>query len=358
MPQLKITLFEEDSNHRDKISDILDEIENVNLVYSSIKWDVFNKNLEKLSSDILLINIDLAERGEIFKKILNLENNPIIIYFHEDSKIGSQLSNSAVELGAFGCVSKPKDMIHADSLRSFKKRIELMLERVKTSKNYINNLEKHPKDQEEEDLIVEAKKSTIRSESKYKIVVIGISTGGPRALQKMIPKIPADLGVPIVIVQHMPAEFTASLANSLNERSELNVVECDEGMIIEPGNVYIAKGGFQNKLIEVSNKVKIRLKDDPPENYCKPSVDYMFRTVAAIFKNEALGIIMTGMGSDGLQGIYTMVKSGADIIAQDKDSSTVFGMNKEVIKAGLADEIIPLEKLASRIVSLVKYKKG
>ncbi len=188
------------------------------------------------------------------------------------------------------------------------------------------------------------------------IIVIGISTGGPNALMQIIPKLPADLNVPIVIVQHMPTFFTQRLAEILDGKSVLKVVEGHSGMNLEPNVVHIAPGGLQMKLFQKpgSEMPAIITTDDPPENHCKPSADYLFRSVARIYPKRALGVIMTGMGADGVKGLQQMKESGAIVIAQDKESSVVFGMPMMAIKAGLADVIAPLDLIPLKIERIVK----
>jgi two-component system chemotaxis response regulator CheB len=193
------------------------------------------------------------------------------------------------------------------------------------------------------------------TEASVDIVALGVSTGGPQALAQVIPKLPTDLGVPIVIVQHMPPMFTAALAASLNGKSALKVVEGRPGQILEASTVYIAPGGKQMKVARPAPAAPLSLciTDDPPENYCRPSVDYLFRSVAQVYADRALGIIMTGMGADGVLGLRLMKRQGARVIAQDEASCVVFGMPMEAIKAGVVDAIVPLEQLASAITKHV-----
>jgi two-component system, chemotaxis family, protein-glutamate methylesterase/glutaminase len=192
----------------------------------------------------------------------------------------------------------------------------------------------------------------LQSQAPIEIVAIGVSTGGPQALTEVIPHLPADLGVPVVIVQHMPQTFTRALAASLNDKSALTVVEGQHGQTLEAGMVYIAPGGKQMKIIQQSQRQapSLFMTDDPPENYCKPSVDYLFRSVAHLYAKRALGVIMTGMGSDGVLGLRMMKQQGAKILAQDAESCVVFGMPMEAIKAGVVDAVVPLGQLATAII--------
>lgn len=188
---------------------------------------------------------------------------------------------------------------------------------------------------------------------RIQIVAVGISTGGPKALAELIPCLPGELRVPVVIVQHMPSEFTAALAESLDQKSALTVVEAGNGMELRRGMVFIAPGGRQMKIVQDSGKYRLEINDDPPENHCQPSVDYLFRSVSRVYGKHALGVIMTGMGSDGVLGLRLMKRLGARVIAQDRKTCVVFGMPGEAIHAGVVDHIIPLNQIAAEIVRRV-----
>jgi two-component system, chemotaxis family, protein-glutamate methylesterase/glutaminase len=191
---------------------------------------------------------------------------------------------------------------------------------------------------------------------QIQIVAIGVSTGGPQALNSVIPKLPGLLGVPIVMVQHMPTDFTAALAGALNRKSQLTVVEARSGQVLEPNTVYLAPGGKQMKVTrtQLSPDPIIIITDDPPESFCKPSADYLFRSVADIYQGHSLGVVMTGMGHDGAAGLRLMKAKGARVIAQDEETSVVFGMPMEAINAGVVDLVLPLDQIAPAIAGLVQ----
>jgi two-component system chemotaxis response regulator CheB len=192
--------------------------------------------------------------------------------------------------------------------------------------------------------------------SKAEIIAIGISTGGPNALAKVLPMIPGDIGVPILIVQHMPPMFTQSLAKSLAAKCAISVKEARQGEPILPNTALIAPGGKQMKIVAgADGKTRVvKITDDPPENSCRPSVDYLFRSVAQHYMGRATGVIMTGMGSDGTRGLQQMKQNGAAIIAQDEATCVVFGMPKAAVETGLADAVLPLDQIADKIVKTVR----
>jgi len=186
------------------------------------------------------------------------------------------------------------------------------------------------------------------------ILAIGVSTGGPNALAKFIPLLPDNLNIPIVLVQHMPPMFTKSLADHLNSKSKLAVVEASDREILESNKVYIAPGGKHMILEKENNMVYLKMDDSPPVNSCKPSVDKLFESIPRIYKGNILSVIMTGMGADGLNGVKTLKRAGCYSITQTADSCVVYGMPRVVVEAGVSDEAVNLDDLARRVTEIIK----
>ncbi len=180
-------------------------------------------------------------------------------------------------------------------------------------------------------------------------VAIGVSTGGPNALASLLPQLPSDLPVPIVIVQHMPPTFTLLLAQRLSAASRLPVHEGQAGAVLAPGHAWIAPGDYHMLATREGTPVRLRLNQQPPENSCRPAADVLFRSVVATYGANVLGIVLTGMGQDGLRGCEYIKEAGGQVIAQDEASSVVWGMPGAVARAGLADEILPLSRVAGEI---------
>ena len=181
-------------------------------------------------------------------------------------------------------------------------------------------------------------------------VCIGVSTGGPEALMQVFGAFNAPLSVPIFIVQHMPADFTALLAARLSATGVMTVKEAEEGEIAEPGMVYIAPGGFHMTLSRPGTKTIIHLNTEPPENSCRPAVDVLFRTAAEVYGNSLLTVMLTGMGYDGLKGSQVVKEKGGQLIAQDEATSVIWGMPGAVVQAGLADAVLPIDKITDEII--------
>lgn len=189
--------------------------------------------------------------------------------------------------------------------------------------------------------------------SSHKVVVIGISTGGVQAIEQVLPRLPRD-APGMVIVQHMPAKFTAALSQRLNELCEMEVREARHGDRVLPGVALIAPGGMHTRLVRNGAQYQVEVFDGPPVNHHRPSVDVLFGSAAAIAGKNTIGVIMTGMGDDGARGLRELHQAGARTIAQDEASSVVFGMAKEAIKLGGVGEVVPLAEIADRIL---RYNK-
>jgi two-component system chemotaxis response regulator CheB len=196
-------------------------------------------------------------------------------------------------------------------------------------------------------------RATPPADQRVDIVAIGTSTGGPNALAELIPHLPADFLVPIVIVQHMPPTFTRFLAERLTAASSVHVKEGVSGALVERGRAWIAPGDFHMNLRRDESAVRLGVFQAPHENSCRPSVDVLFRSVAEVFGQNVLAVVMTGMGQDGLRGCELIKKANGQVIVQDEASSVVWGMPGYVAKAGLADSILPLTEIADEIIRRV-----
>jgi two-component system chemotaxis response regulator CheB len=291
---------------------------------------------------------------------------------------GGEMTMKALELGAFDFILKPTSKNAEESKKQLKNAIAPIIRefrRSKTAASLLCNKGKFnkttrpvlrnkplkplskvrlPPVRAVNKISAQAKPSIRRGKSE--IITIGISTGGPNALTQMLPMLPGNLGVPIVIVQHMPPVFTKSLATSLNAKCALTVKEAEDREDLLDNTVYIAPGGKQMKLTASADgrNRQIKITNDPPENSCKPSADYLFRSVGDYYVGRTTAVIMTGMGSDGTKGLEILKQKGAMVIAQNEETCVVFGMPKKPIESGLADVIAPLNKLADEIVKSVR----
>lgn len=184
-------------------------------------------------------------------------------------------------------------------------------------------------------------------------VVMASSTGGPNALNEIVPALSGNLRVPVLLVQHMPVTFTRHLAERLDGISALHVVEAAPGTVVEAGHLYVARGGEHMEVRRSGGQIVIELNSKPPENSCRPAADVLFRSAVAAWGGDLLGVVLTGMGQDGMLGAKAIVEAGGAVLAQDADSSVVWGMPGAVVNAGLAAEVLPLSGMAAAMEARV-----
>jgi len=184
------------------------------------------------------------------------------------------------------------------------------------------------------------------------VLAVGSSTGGPDALSAVLPQLPASFPVPVVVVQHMPPVFTRMFAQRLDSKCALSVKEAEHGDLVVPGRVLIAPGDQHLELKRVGTSVVAQLTSAPPEHFCRPAVDVLFRSVASVYGGSVLAVVLTGMGSDGARGAEVLRRAGAEVVAQDQASSVVWGMPGAVVGAGLAHRVLPLDRVAADMVGV------
>ncbi|WP_431688334.1 protein-glutamate methylesterase/protein-glutamine glutaminase [Hahella sp. NBU794] len=197
---------------------------------------------------------------------------------------------------------------------------------------------------------VKAAKTRRTPRQDYKVVLIGTSTGGPVALQKILTRLPGAFPAPLVLVQHMPASFTPAFAERLNRLSQLSVKQAENGEILKPGWAYIAPGGKQTLIERVGAQARVKILDGDERLHYKPCVDVTFGSCAKMFPGKVLGVILTGMGADGREGCRMLKESGSVVWSQDEATSVIYGMPMAVATAGLSDEVLALDEFAPRLI--------
>jgi two-component system chemotaxis response regulator CheB len=192
-----------------------------------------------------------------------------------------------------------------------------------------------------------------RLQRSPEVLVIGSSTGGPSALSEIFALLPKDFPLPILIVQHMPPLFTRLFAERLSRLSHIPVIEAESGTEVRPGVALLAPGNFHMRIVQKLHRVEVVLTQEEPENSCRPAVDVLFRSVAEVYGNASIAMILTGMGQDGLQGIRSLKALGSTVLVQDQATSTVWGMPRAVAEAGLADMVLPLQDFVPELLRLL-----
>lgn len=364
MENIRALVVDDTIVYRKIVGDVLKGIPGVEVVGTANNGKIALSKIASLKPDLITLDIEMPEMNgiEVLQELSLQADAPMVVMLSTLTQQGSEMTIKALELGAFDFVAKPDQGSMAENLIKVKDAISPIIDALKRQKAVRHKIhEKVTARPFVHKASVNAphrpavQKTAITSRSE--IVGIGISTGGPNALTRMIPMLPGDLKAPVLIVQHMPPLFTASLANSLNNKSKLVVKEAKDGDTIEKGLVLIAPGGKQMKIIAGADGItrKIKITDDPPENSCRPSVDYLFRSIAQHYVGRATGVIMTGMGSDGSKGLIQIKNNGGIVIAQNKETCTVYGMPKEPVESGIADIVAPLDKIAEEIIKTIKH---
>jgi two-component system chemotaxis response regulator CheB len=365
--KLKVLIVDDTIVYRKIVSDVLAEIPFVEVVGTAHNGKAALTKITSLKPDLLTLDIEMPEMNglKVLEELRQNGSEVGVIMLSTLTLEGGALTMKALELGAFDFIPKPSASTMAENRQAVKDAIVPILKEFMRSRSIRSILYgKAPAKTIKKHVSLAPCKPTTKGQrvfkssilkSKSEIVAIGISTGGPKALAEILPQVPKNVGVPILIVQHMPPVFTQSLATSLNSKCDIQVKEAIDGESIEPNIAYIAPGGKQMKIEAGSDGKKriIRITNDPPENSCRPSVDYLFRSVADHYVGRATGVIMTGMGIDGTKGLQQMKENGATIIAQNENSCVVYGMPKIPIESGLADVVSPLYRIAQEIVKTI-----
>jgi two-component system chemotaxis response regulator CheB len=308
--------------------------------------------LDQVSPDIVTLDVEMPVMDgiETLKAIRIKRKKLPIIMFSTLTERGAEATIDCLAAGASDYVAKPANV---GSFSLSKERIcEALLPKIRVlcGSSPQPALQILPKPA----LLPPIKRNSTLE--RIDVVVIGSSTGGPNALAELLPALPVDFRVPVLVVQHMPAAFTHFLAQRLNASSKLEVKEAVAGAIVEPGTVWIAPGDFHMVALREGTSIRLGTNKDNPENSCRPSVDVLFRSVAKAYnRGSVLAVILTGMGQDGLRGCEQLADVGAHVIAQDEPTSVVWGMPGFVAKAGLANAVLPLSQLAPYIVRRVGF---
>jgi two-component system, chemotaxis family, protein-glutamate methylesterase/glutaminase len=367
---LRVLVVDDTATFRKILSDVIAEIPGMEVIGAAHHGKMALSRIQSLQPDLVTLDIEMPEMSglEVLEVIHTQGIKVGVIMVSSFTRLGSEMTIRALELGAFDFITKATEGDYAQNrerirdalmplLKAYAQRhdIRTILHDVRNTKSATATPQEIlvPKIIER----VEANRPVPSGSAKVppEMVLIGISTGGPNALAKVIPALPSNLGVPVFIVQHMPPMFTRSLAESLDKQSSLRVKEAEQNELAQPNTVYIAPGGKQMKLTPTPSGIPmIQITNDPPENNCRPSVDTLFRSAALHFPGKACAVIMTGMGSDGTIGLRLIKRQPSRVIAQDEASCVVFGMPKEAIAAGVVDVIIPLDGIANEIRKTVQ----
>ena len=296
-----------------------------------------------LSPDVLTLDVEMPRMDGItfLRKLMKHRPMPVIVLSSLTPQ-GGQTAMEALEAGAVEVMCKPSGSFTVGDV------CNVLIEKIKAA-----STARIDRSSQSQTQTIERPRRLSMAETTNKIFAIGASTGGVQALTRVLSALPAN-APGTVVVQHMPAHFTTSFAQRLNTECALSVKEADDGDRVVPGRVLIAPGGLHMLLRRSGANYFVSLKDGPPVCRQKPSVEVLFNSVAKYAGQNAVGAILTGMGDDGATGLLNMRQAGAHTVAQDEASCVVFGMPKEAIARGAAEEIAPLDRIPERLITLAR----
>lgn len=335
--------------------------------------------LSRKTYDAVILDVNMPQMSglELLKQLQKRGIRAKIIIASTDTSDGAKVTLDALELGALDFIHKPNNTIECRNAEFVKELLRILTAVTEMDgpafargiapatlgskmgpAGITSTAAERKLPASSASSVSPASSGKAVYDAGSQIVAIASSTGGPKALQTVVPKLPGDLKAPVVVVQHMPPGFTASLAQRLDSLSELSVKEAAEGDLLLPGNVYIAMGGKHLNVLHVSpGKYTIHYSDEPPREGVKPCANYMYESLRDSKFDRIVCVVMTGMGADGTQGIRNLKeKKKIHVIVQEASTCAVYGMPKSAVNAGLSDQIVPLEQIAQEIVTNVGVK--
>ena len=374
MKKKNILVVDDSALMRRVLSDIINSDERFtvcDIAHNGLEaFDKVTLDPKKYDAVVLDINMPKMNGIEFLEQLDRLRIRITVIIVSTVAKQGAVETIRALELGAFDFVTKPGNFIEAKG-ESFHDKVLNCLACATKLANGAEHLQVRTRKKNESDTGKEEVKTSITSSrtgvvarrhshkqvsvGAKKLVALACSTGGPKALQQVIPKLPENLDAPVVMVQHMPAGFTASLASRLNDLSKVNVKEAVQGDVLQKGTVYIAPGGTQMRVVKKGRDYTIALfPDEPARTGLKPCADIMYESLVTSDFDDITCVVLTGMGGDGTAGIKQLnEKKNIYVIGQNAETCTVYGMPKVLFESGLTDEVVPLDQVADSITKNV-----
>lgn len=355
MAKIRVLIVDDSVVVRRIVSDVLTADPELEVVGTAAHGKIAMAKIPQVNPDIITLDIEMPEMDglETLVAIRKIYPKLPVIMFSTLTARGATTTLDALSRGASDYVTKPANVGSvAAAQQSLRDQLIPKIKALCGKAGRVVPAAATPAPNVARP--VPAPRSVLVKASPIEVLAIGVSTGGPNALSELLPAIPANFPVPIVIVQHMPPMFTKLLADRLDQQCEIGVHEGAVGDRILPGQAYVAPGDYHMIVKRDRANLVLALQQEPPENSCRPAVDVLFRSVVGIYGSGTLGVILTGMGQDGLRGCELIRDVGGQVLAQDEQSSVVWGMPGFVANAGLADAVLPLNQIAGEIVRRVQ----
>ncbi|GEN54126.1 protein-glutamate methylesterase/protein-glutamine glutaminase [Halobacillus faecis] len=348
MKQMRVLIVDDSAFMRRVLTDILEKDYRIHVVGTARNGKDCLDKLADLRPDVVTMDIEMPVMDGLEALEAIMENSPLpVVMVSSLTQEGAESTIKAMSLGAVDFIQKPSGSISLDMEKVDKDIVRKVLiageAKVKPPSESSSERVRVPEDMKEED----------------NLIAIGTSTGGPRALQEVLGSLPGSLPAPVLVVQHMPRGFTKSLASRLDRLSEISVKEAEHMEEVHNGVAYIAPGGYHMEVVKHHQRLFIQLNESKPLHGHRPSVNVMFSSIAKLPDISITSVIMTGMGSDGLEGILAMKEQGRKVftIAEDERTCIVYGMPKAIVKSGLTDEVQKLNKISRSIVESLQNKR-
>jgi two-component system chemotaxis response regulator CheB len=359
MPKIRVLMIDDAVVIRRLVSDVLNADPAIEVVGTAANGKIGLAKIPQVNPDLVTLDIEMPEMDglETLAAIRKTYPRLPVIMFSTLTARGATATLDALSLGANDYVTKPAN-VGSVATAIERVRDELVPKIKLFCRQVLGPAALNGVVAPAATAARPAAPQPRKTSAKIELLAIGCSTGGPNALAALIPEIPADFPVPIVIVQHMPPVFTRSMAQRLDAQAKIAVSEAGAGELIAPGHAYVAPGDFHMSLTRSEASARLRLHQSPPENSCRPAVDVLFRSVAETYGGGTLAVVLTGMGKDGLNGCESIREKGGQVLVQDEATSVVWGMPGFVARAGLADQVLPLDRIATEIVRRVKQGRS
>jgi two-component system chemotaxis response regulator CheB len=353
---LKVLVVDDSALYRKIVRSVLEELPDVQVVGAVCSGKQALERIGVERPDVVTLDFEMPDLDGlgVLRELSLRKDAPAAIMISAITTEGAKATNEALKLGALDFVVKPVAASPEASIQRIRADLAPKIEACRLA---LRKKAASPASAIKSAARPQTFSASPKSPSggaprqRPQIVGIGVSTGGPAALHRVLPLIPGDFPCPIVIVQHMPPLFTKSLADDLNRICKLKVLEGSDGLPLAPGEAVIAPGGKQMRVVRERSRAWIELTNDPPERNCRPSVDYLFRSLAVHYGYRTLAAILTGMGDDGTLGCKELKARGAAILAQDEASCVIYGMPRAVYEAGVVDAVLPLDQIAAHITA-------